>query len=369
MSRPPRAFDVPRDPLPETPDRPAVNPSPAPERARRPRTLDVPPDFVPTPDVAAQRLAHTELALLQPPPPPPTARRFGFAKLVGAALGALASLALALALDELLRELFERAQWLGWVGVALLVLLLLGAAGIVIREIAGLRRLRRIERLRNDAVAANAARDPTGARGLQKGLLGLYADRPDLAAARERMAATRDDVLDGPDVVRLAERNLLRPLDARARNLVLGAAKRVSVVTAVSPRALIDVGYVLYENARLVRQLADLYGGRPGTLGFWQLARKVAAHLAVTGSIAVGDSLLQQAVGHGVAARLSTRLGEGVLNGALTARIGIAAMDQCRPMPFLHERRPGIGDLVADLTRGDHNGAVRDADTGSEGPR
>ena len=57
-------------------------------------------------------------------------------------------------------------------------------------------------------------------------------------------------------------------------------------------------------------------------------------HLAVTGAIAAGDSLIQQFVGHGLAARLSTKLGEGIVNGLLTARIGIAAMDQARPMEF-----------------------------------
>ena len=37
----------------------------------------------------------------------------------------------------------------------------------------------------------------------------------------------------------------MEPLDAEARRLVLAAAKRVSVVTAVSPRAAIDMLFVL----------------------------------------------------------------------------------------------------------------------------
>jgi putative membrane protein len=55
-------------------------------------------------------------------------------------------------------------------------------------------------------------------------------------------------------------------------------------------------------------------------------------------------------LGHGLAARLSTRLGEGVINGLMTARIGIAAMDLCRPLPFRAAKRPGIGDFIGDLT-------------------
>jgi putative membrane protein len=98
--------------------------------------------------------------------------------------------------------------------------------------------------------------------------------------------------------------------------------------------------------------MAELYGGRPGKIGMLRLMRDVIAHLAVTGSIAMGDSLVQQVLGHGLASKLSARLGEGVINGLMTARIGIAAMDLCRPMPFRALKRPGIGDFIGDLTPG-----------------
>ena len=45
-------------------------------------------------------------------------------------------------------------------------------------------------------------------------------------------------------MIKLAERELMAPLDEEARRLVSAAAQRVSVVTAVSPRALIDVLFV-----------------------------------------------------------------------------------------------------------------------------
>ena len=141
----------------------------------------------------------------------------------------------------------------------------------------------------------------------------------------------------------------MTPLDCQARQLTVNAAKRVSVVTAVSPRAFVDLAYVGYEAIRLIRALAELYGGRPGAIGMIRLSRDVIAHLAVTGAIAAGDSLIQQVVGHGVAAKLSARLGEGVINGLMTARIGISAMDLCRPMPFAALKRPGIGDFMSDI--------------------
>jgi len=137
---------------------------------------------------------------------------------------------------------------------------------------------------------------------------------------------------------------------AQARVLVLDAAKRVSVVTAVSPRAMVDLAYVMFEIGRLIRRISELYGGRPGTLGFFRLARSVVAHLAVTGAVAAGDDFVHQIVGQDLAARLSARLGEGVVNGMMTARIGIAAMQAARPLPFDAVRRPGLSDFLSALT-------------------
>ena len=152
-------------------------------------------------------------------------------------------------------------------------------------------------------------------------------------------------------MIRLAERELMTPLDQEARRLVSSAAQRVSIVTAVSPRAVIDVLFVFAAALRLIRQLARLYGGRPGALGMFRLMRHVIAHLAITGGMAASDSLIQQVLGHGIAAKLSQRLGEGVLNGLLTARLGLAAIDVTRPLPFTALPRPALADLAKDLLR------------------
>jgi putative membrane protein len=120
-------------------------------------------------------------------------------------------------------------------------------------------------------------------------------------------------------------------------------------VTAVSPRAIVDVAFVIFVAVRLLRTLARIYGGRPGLFGFLRLAKAAFNHLAVTGGMAVGDSLMQQVLGLGLAARISAKLGEGVLNGLMTARFGLAALSVCRPLPFIREETPKIGDVAGEL--------------------
>ena len=177
-------------------------------------------------------------------------------------------------------------------------------------------------------------------------LITLYERRPETAAGRAEVAEAAHAIIDGRDLIDIAERALLRPLDAKAQGEIAAAAKRVSMVTAISPRAILDMIFVIAQIVYLIRRIAEIYGGRPGLLGFFKLARSVGAHIAITGGMAVGDSLLQQVVGHGIASKISARLGEGVLNGLLTARVGLSALAVCRPAPFGVQKPPGVAEVA-----------------------
>lgn len=318
------------------------------EPARRPSAFDLQDGGVAPDEIDA--FAQTELEETVQPVAPQK-RRSTLTSIFFGALGVLLSLAFGLWTDALLRDLFARAEWLGWVGAGAAGITVLALAAIFLREGLALRRLASVEAMRERGRQVLETNDASAARSLVGDLESLLSSRPETASGRRILDELRNDVIDGDSLLRLAETELLGPIDARAQALVLEAAKRVSLVTAVSPRAVYDVAFVLFEGSRLVRRLAELYGGRPGTLGFFRLARSALAHLAVTGSIAAGDSVIQQLVGHGLAARLSAKLGEGVINGTMTARIGIAAMEAARPLPFAAVPRPGLGDFVSALAR------------------
>jgi putative membrane protein len=265
--------------------------------------------------------------------------------------GGLVALWLSLTLDTLIRSLFQCVNWLGWLGIALVCVLFIAIAVIVGRELAGLFRLRQLARLRLQADEAASKNDREAAVGMLRSLISLYGDRSETARGRRLIASHLGEIIDGRDLLVLAERDLIAPLDERAKLLASVAARRVAVVTAVSPRAVFDVVFVLWQSLRLIRSVADLYGSRPGAFGLFRLTKSVVSHLAVTGSIAVGDTLLQQIIGHGFAARISAKLGEGVVNGLMTARIGLSAIDVCRPLPFLSAERPQLKDLTSELVK------------------
>lgn len=273
------------------------------------------------------------------------------------ALGGLVSLAAGLWVTNIVDGLFARSATLGAIGLGLAGLAVAALLILTGREFWRMGRQKHIAKLHQGFAKAFADDDRKLARKLVTELAALYTARPETARARRDVLALRGQIVDGRDLVEIAERTLVAPLDGKARAAIAAAAKRVSLVTTIAPRAFIDVIFVLIQAVRLIRDIAEIYGGRPGLLGFVKLARSVAAHLAITGGMAAGDSLLQQVVGHGIAAKISSRLGEGVLNGLLTARIGLSAMAVCRPMPFNTEPLPNLRKVVPFLFRQDKSAA------------
>lgn len=311
-----------------------------PEDGAAPSPAEAPPLPDPEPELAPRGQAMATVAALAARRPSVLARWFW--RLLVAVVGAWISVAA----WNFAAGLVASQPILGWAVTALLIAFVGVCLALVVKEIAALRRLTRIDALHHAAEAALAAGDLEAARAVSTRLEALYAGREDTRWGRAKLSERRDEVFDAEGVLALSERALLEPLDGAARAEVEAAARQVATVTALVPLALADVFAALTANMRMIRRIAEIYGGRSGTLGAWRLIRAVVTHLVATGVVAAGDDLLEPLVGGGLLGKVSRRFGEGMVNGALTARVGIAAMEVCRPLPFRSLKAPTAGGVV-----------------------
>ncbi|MES2665884.1 MAG: TIGR01620 family protein [Pseudomonadota bacterium] len=263
------------------------------------------------------------------------------------AVGAFLGFAMSVAAYDFVVNLMARNGVLGWIGFGLLAMALLALASLALREWAAFARLAKLDGLRLAAVQARMAADLPGARTAVGALVRLYAAREANAWGRARLAERQAEVFDADALLALAEVELLAPLDAAARSEIEAATRQVAMVTALVPIALADVATALYANLRMIRRIAEIYGGRSGSFGSLGLLRRVFSSLIATGAVALSDDMIGSVAGGGVLSKLSRRFGEGVVNGALTARVGVAAMELCRPLPFVALERPGVTALVS----------------------
>jgi putative membrane protein len=313
--------------------------------APRPVLIDLdgpvpsPAEAPPVPDAAPQGAAMQAAGRLA------GRRGGGLGRFALGAVGALAGFVLSVAVWDFVGGLLARNTLLGTAALALAAVAVLALLLLAGREALAFARLARLDTLR--ARVAGARTGPlAGARAAARAVQRLYAGRADLAWGLARLAEREGELFDADAVLNLTETELMGPLDAAARREIEAAARQVALATALIPMALADVATALWANLRMVRRLAELYGGRAGALGAWGLMRRVFAHLLATGALALTDDLIHSVAGGGLLSKVSRRFGEGVVNGALTARVGVAAMELCRPMPFAALPKPGVTNLV-----------------------
>ena len=316
------------------------------QRQKKPLLIEVAEDIDPAsaPDFpvelpAGQAMQHAAIIGTRPP-----SRLWRFAVW---AIGAFLSFAISVAAWDFITGLFVRNAVLGWLGFGLLVAALAALGLMALREGLAYARMARMDRMRAEAGKALTTADLPLARQVVGRLTRLYDGRADAAWGRARMAEREAEVFDADALISLAERELMTPLDARAKAEVEAAARQVAMVTALVPLALADVAAALFANIRMIRKIAEVYGGRAGTLGSWSLLRRVFGHLLATGALALTDDLIGSVAGGGVLAKVSRRFGEGVVNGALTARVGLAAIEMCRPLPFHALEKPSTSAIVS----------------------
>jgi putative membrane protein len=256
---------------------------------------------------------------------------------------------LGLEAHDLLVELFDRSAWLGGAFALLLGGLVAGMFGVVGREAISLARLARVEHLRRDGERLMTSEVHGQAGELLERIEHLYGKRPDSSDALRQFRALASDALNDGEQLRLFATTVLGPLDQRAYQLVRRGARDIGALTALSPLGLLDSALVLTRTLAMLRAIARLYGVRPGAASSARLLRQTLLNVLAAD---VGELLSDAAVeatGATLLGALSAKAGQGVMNGLLAARLGLGAMQICRPLPFTRGQLPSLRQLRAEL--------------------
>jgi putative membrane protein len=275
---------------------------------------------------------------------PPTRRSrwrrwFGVAASVSL-LAAIVVQAVSWTLDLLAREPL--------VGIPMAVLLAvvaistLGMVGIELREFL---RLQKRAHLRAEAERLMGSELHGGADPVLLPIAREFASHHDFKLGVEAFHTQASDALDDGERLVLFERHVLAPVDRHAYRLVIESSRDVGILTALSPLGLLDGLLVLWRTMIMMRAIARLYGMAPGPVTSLALLKRCLRNAALAGLADVVAHATIEHVGASLLTLLSARAGQGAGNALLGARLGVEAMRQTRPLPFIAERPPSLQEI------------------------
>lgn len=270
-------------------------------------------------------LEDSPMPRLEPPPPPLAGEPRGGGGSVVLVLAGASVLVLGLALlsaGNFVADEFARSPVLGWASLAV------AGAGFGLvgagmwREIAGLMALRGVDRIRAGLESGEPRRIARAARAWLDEL-------PDGAALVPTVRALND-----PDaVLALLRSRVVAGLQQRADALGRAAAIQVFAVTAAMPSPALDAVVVGWRGVRLVRQVAQAHGLRPGLFGTLALLRRTALSAA---GVAAADVAINSATRAVLSNPLLQHLAGDVAGAGVAARrmvvLARAAAEACSPM-------------------------------------
>src|SRR3954447_10007648 len=204
-----------------------------------------------------------------------------------------------------LNGLFERSLALGVIFSFLIgatAAALISWIGIEIRQI---HKLANVETIRVHAADAMAREGHGGALGFIAEARRMLADRPAIARRFDGLEDMVQETMSDRDALDLFRREILLPLDAEAYAAVRRAAQWTAIGVSASPIAGLDALIALWRSLRMIRQIAEAYGLRPGPIATLSLARRILTGAAGISVVDVMGDMWAQHLGHRVAGLIS----------------------------------------------------------------
>ncbi|WP_323845571.1 TIGR01620 family protein [Microbulbifer magnicolonia] len=208
------------------------------------------------------------------------------------------------------------------------------------------RPLRKLQRTQELARELRDCRSHEEAQPFRRQLQEHFAGKPQ-GVLLNRVLDEAPDYYDSSELLQHLEVSFLEALDQEAMRRIVRHATTTGALVGVSPFATIDILVALRQSLRMIDDVAQIYGVRPSVVVRWRLFKKVLALVAYSGASEYAVSeLWPELVGDSMLSTLSARLGQGMGASLFMARIGLASMQSCRPIPFAEKRRPRLGALT-----------------------
>ena len=171
-----------------------------------------------------------------------------------------------------------------------------------------------------------------------KNLLAQMKTTPQLEQRQTAWQSQINEYLNAEQVMTLFSETVLSPLDKQAQKLIAKHARDNAVIVALSPVAIADVLMVAWRNFALINKITRIYGMELGYFSRLHLFKMVIKNMVFTGTTELVAGMLS----HNVLRRLFGQAIQGLGVGILTARLGIKAMEFCRPITFKNEEKPNL---------------------------
>ena len=147
------------------------------------------------------------------------------------------------------------------------------------------------------------------------------------------------------EVLALFSQFVLRPLDDKALQLVLKSSSQTALLVAASPLALADMVLVLWRNLKMLRDIANIYQIPLSYWGQIRLIRQIVQNMVFAGATELVTELGTDWFSTELTSKLSAKLAQGLGSGVLSARLGVNAIQTCRPLLMLPDEKPKLSQI------------------------
>lgn len=141
------------------------------------------------------------------------------------------------------------------------------------------------------------------------------------------------------EVFELYERMILCEQDKKAKNVIFKRSIETSLFIAMSPLAWLDMAFASFRAFKMIREISEIYGFRPGLWGRMKIYRKVITNMIYVG---LADLLIDAAtdftantsasVIDKLVGKLNSALAMGIAVGFYSTKIGFMTVRSVRPL-------------------------------------